>query len=142
MREFVITHVILAPGASKGGVGSCGACATLPSKVLVKFLDPAWVDFVHRHCKRSESDVQFHQDPRASSWPCLASSWSSSWTMGCQRVAKVTPRRAPWQPKAPQKDTSIQGEPKGGQSHPKGSKNKLQKHSKESNISRNYIHII
>ena len=56
-------------------------------------------------------------------------------SQGSQREAKATPRRAPWEPKAPQRL------PKGSPKSPQGEQNELQRHPKETNKSQNYIHI-
>ena len=56
-------------------------------------------------------------------------------SQGSQRGTKVTPRRTPWEPEAPQRV------PKGSPRSPQGDPNELQRHQKETNKSENYIHI-
>ena len=134
LREFVWTTIILAPSASEVG---------LELRLVRHFAwigrwwyRGGWIPRGHFLCAVIANASNIDGDGRPLSIPshpklhlgAQAASNRPKEPQGSQREAKVTPRRAPWEPEAPQRG-------------PKGNQNELQRHPKETNTSENYIHI-
>ena len=133
-----LTTVIQAPGANERGLGAagqvalradCGDCLNSSSRPL----------FVRRRATREAFARNWTSivDPSQPKLRLGAQGAPNGPTasQGSQREAKATPRRAPWEPKAPQRL------PKGSPKSRQGKKNELQRPPKETNKSQNYIHI-